>query len=128
MNPRPSRVPEPRCGAIAIRLGAEADLPFIDALQKKHNKMVGFSPMNQLQASIAKGNVVIAEEIVGTTALRAVSRIRSNCSMRRRRYFCSVGNTAPHSGQRVPVCPTRLYPHCGHFGSGGVGGSPSPWR
>src|SRR5258708_5074710 len=57
-------LPEPRSGAINVRL-AEAnggDLKFIDDLQKKHARMVGWFPTKQLETNIAKGKILVAEE------------------------------------------------------------------
>jgi hypothetical protein len=55
-------LPAPRHGAIAIRAAVSGDLAFIDALQKKHSKMVGFMPRMQLENNIKSGKVLIAEE------------------------------------------------------------------
>src|SRR5688500_9890072 len=52
----------PRC-SITIRPGTAADIPFIDALQKKHSKMVGFMPRAELEGKIAAGHVLIAEGV-----------------------------------------------------------------
>lgn len=48
--------------SISIRTAVSADLAFIDELQKKHTKMVGWFPTKQIEANIAKGQVLIAEE------------------------------------------------------------------
>ena len=55
--------PEPRL-PISIRVARldKADLKFIDQLQKKHSKMVGFMPLNQLEKRINSGGVLIAEQ------------------------------------------------------------------
>jgi len=55
-------LPEARVN-IAIRPGVMSDLPFIDALQKKHAKMVGWMPTQQLEGKIASGHVHVAEEV-----------------------------------------------------------------
>ena len=39
-----------------------ADVPFIDALQKRHAKQVGWMPTKQLEGKIAGGQVIVAEE------------------------------------------------------------------
>ena len=51
----------PRCGAIGVRLGTADDIPFIDALQKKHQKMLGFMPMGTIKGKIVAGHVLVAE-------------------------------------------------------------------
>jgi hypothetical protein len=55
-------LPGPRHGEIAIRQAVASDIAFIDALQKKHSKMVGFMPRMQLENNIKSGKVLIAEE------------------------------------------------------------------
>ena len=47
---------------IKIRLATADDLPFIDALQKQHTKMVGFFPRAWFENNVAVGNVIIAED------------------------------------------------------------------
>ena len=54
-------VPAPRC-AISIRLATPADIPFIDELQKKHQKMLGWTPRKTIEGKIAAGHVLVAEE------------------------------------------------------------------
>jgi hypothetical protein len=58
--------PEPRLsvvgGPISIRQAELKDLAFIDALQKKHSKMVGFLFTETLEKKIKAGHVLIAEE------------------------------------------------------------------
>jgi len=46
---------------ISIRVGTMADLAWIDALQKLHNKMLGFMPLGQLKGYVEAGNVLVAE-------------------------------------------------------------------
>ena len=53
--------PTPRC-SVSIRAAAPDDLPFIDTLQKMHSHMVGWTPTKQLEAHIAQGNMLIAED------------------------------------------------------------------
>jgi hypothetical protein len=55
-------LPPPRGGEIAIRAAVPGDLAFIDALQKKHSKMVGFMPRMQLENNIKNGHVLIAAQ------------------------------------------------------------------
>jgi hypothetical protein len=56
-------LPSPRRGPIAIRLATLDDIPFIDALQKQHTKMVGFFPRVWFEQNIETNNVLIAEEL-----------------------------------------------------------------
>lgn len=58
-------LPEPRCGEILIRPATLDDVPFIDQLQRKHARMVGWFPTKQIEGNIAKGKVLIAEEVPG---------------------------------------------------------------
>ncbi|HEX8325131.1 MAG TPA: hypothetical protein VF595_14600 [Tepidisphaeraceae bacterium] len=46
---------------IAIRPGTPADLPFMDALQKKHGKQRGFMNRATLEGKIAAGHVLVAQ-------------------------------------------------------------------
>lgn len=46
---------------VQVRDAVPGDLPFIDALQKKHSKAVGWMPTGQLEGHLQKGHVVIAE-------------------------------------------------------------------
>jgi len=59
-------LPPPRT-PISIRQAVVDDLAFIDQLQRKHARMVGWMPTVQLQANIASGNILIAEERGGST-------------------------------------------------------------
>src|SRR5687767_9264840 len=54
-------LPLPRVPVI-VRGATLADLPFIDSLQKKHAKMVGWMPGKQLEEKIGAGHVLVAEE------------------------------------------------------------------
>src|SRR6476659_7994835 len=56
----PTRLPPPR-EPVSIRPATADDLPFIDALQKRHAKQVGWMPRQQLEGKIAAGQVVVAE-------------------------------------------------------------------
>jgi hypothetical protein len=63
-------LPEPRV-SINIRPAVPGvnDLKFIDELQKMHTRMVGWMPTGQLEAHIAGGNVLIAEEADGAKSI-----------------------------------------------------------
>jgi len=52
-------LPEPRT-AVTIRQAEMNDIPFIDDLQKKHSKMVGWFPTKQIEGNIEGGHVLIA--------------------------------------------------------------------
>jgi hypothetical protein len=47
---------------IAVRAATMDDLPFIDGLQRKHTKQVGWMPTAQFEGKIKAGHVLIAEE------------------------------------------------------------------
>lgn len=51
---------------VRVRDAVLADLPFIDALQKKHSKAVGWMPTGQLEGHIKKGHVLVAEQREGS--------------------------------------------------------------
>jgi len=56
--------PEPKTPVViraATERGGGGDLAFIDALMKKHNKMVGFASMKELKSHIEQGTALIAE-------------------------------------------------------------------
>src|SRR4051812_13156171 len=46
---------------VSVRPATMEDLPFIDGLQKKHTKQVGFMPTKQFEGKIKLGHVIIAE-------------------------------------------------------------------
>ena len=46
----------------SIRVATMSDLPFMDALQKKHSKQLGYFPTKQFEGYVEGGNVLIAEE------------------------------------------------------------------
>lgn len=48
-------------GPVRVRDGQTSDLPFIDALQRKHNKAVGWMPTGQLEGHLDKRHVIVAE-------------------------------------------------------------------
>lgn len=54
-------LPSPRF-PVRIRPAVAGDLGFIDELQKMHTRMVGWMPTGQLEAHIAGGNALIAED------------------------------------------------------------------
>ncbi|MBC7785572.1 MAG: GNAT family N-acetyltransferase, partial [Burkholderiales bacterium] len=56
----PIELPAPRV-PINIRAATPGDLSFIDQLQKKHTKMVGWMPTKTLQGKIELGHVIVAE-------------------------------------------------------------------
>src|SRR4051812_38026938 len=55
-------VPAPRAGPIAVRVATLADVPFMDALQKRHSKALGFFPREQMEGYVANGWVLVAED------------------------------------------------------------------
>jgi hypothetical protein len=55
-------LPAPRVN-ITIRPGTLADVAFMDALQKKTTKQVGWMPTKQFEGKIAAGHVLIAESV-----------------------------------------------------------------
>ncbi len=57
-------LPTPRV-PMSVRVGTREDLPFMDALQKKHSKALGFFPRAQMEGYIDGGNVLVAEEVDG---------------------------------------------------------------
>ena len=52
---------------MSVRPATLADMPFIDSLQKRHGKQLGFFPRAQMQGYVEAGSVLIAE---GTEARR----------------------------------------------------------
>src|SRR5688572_23230 len=53
-------IPVPRI-AVTVRQGTAEDLPFIDALQSKQTRQLGWMPRKQLEGKIALGHVLVAE-------------------------------------------------------------------
>jgi|GEM_PF-1427360 len=51
---------------ITVRLGTIQDIPFIDELQKKQTKNLGFMHRGTLEGKIKLGEVLIAEEVVSS--------------------------------------------------------------
>ena len=47
---------------VSVRAATMADVPFIDALQKRHAKQVGWMPTKQLEGKIDLGHVIVAED------------------------------------------------------------------
>src|SRR5690242_15652940 len=47
---------------VTVRPATLDDLPFIDALQKKHSKQLGFMSRATLEGKVRLGHVLIAEE------------------------------------------------------------------
>ena len=63
-------LPEPRC-SVGVRpalsgVDGEADVGFIDRLQKMHSHMVGWFPRKQVEKYVEAGNVLIAQDHTGT--------------------------------------------------------------
>ena len=58
----PTPLPAPRV-PVTVRPATAADLPFIDALQKRHTHMVGWMPLRQLEGKVAAGQVLVAESM-----------------------------------------------------------------
>jgi ribosomal protein S18 acetylase RimI-like enzyme len=57
-------VPTPRGGPITTRVATMEDLPFLDQLQKRHSKALGFFPRAQMEGYVRNGWVLVA---VGAT-------------------------------------------------------------
>ncbi len=55
--------------AVSIRDAVSGDVPFIDTLQKLHSKQVGFMRTSWIEAKIAKGEVLVAENVTGHSSL-----------------------------------------------------------
>ena len=53
-------LPAPRV-PVSVRPATADDLPFIDALQKRQSKQVGFMPAATLRGKLALGHVLVAE-------------------------------------------------------------------
>ena len=69
---------------ITVRLGTNDDIAFIDELQKKNNRNLGFLHRGTLQGKIKLQEVLIAEELrVGSCELRAepAARLEENASV-----------------------------------------------
>src|SRR5688500_10093051 len=45
---------------VSVRPATMDDVPFIDSVQKKHSRMVGFMPAKQIEGKIAAGQVLVA--------------------------------------------------------------------
>jgi ribosomal protein S18 acetylase RimI-like enzyme len=59
-NAQAMPLPAP-CVQINIRVATMADLPFLDTLQKKHNRALGYFPTKQFEGYIEMGAVLVAE-------------------------------------------------------------------
>lgn len=56
-------VPQPRSGGtVTVRIAQPSDLSFVDGLQKKQTRAVGWMPTKQLETYITNGDVLIAEQ------------------------------------------------------------------
>jgi hypothetical protein len=51
---------------VNVRDATLADVPFVDQLQKLHNKQVGFMRTSWIEAKIAKGEAIVAVDPAGT--------------------------------------------------------------
>jgi hypothetical protein len=67
-------IPIPR-SPVTVRVATPADLPFIDSLQKRHSKQVGWMPMKSLEGKVSAGEVLIAEEVTGHSSLVTCGRL-----------------------------------------------------
>src|SRR3954469_16682698 len=72
-------VPIPRC-SIAIRPATMADIPFMDRLQKKYGKALGYFPTKQFEGYVESGGVLIAESVIGHSSLVTCQGERSGSS------------------------------------------------
>src|SRR5262245_18011653 len=61
-------IPIPR-SELSFRLGTLADFPFLDSLQKKHSKALGYFPTKQFEDYIKTGGVLIAESRVAESGV-----------------------------------------------------------
>jgi ribosomal protein S18 acetylase RimI-like enzyme len=64
---RAKALPEPRV-AINVRMGTNADIPFVDSLMKRHSKALAFLPTQALEGKVRLGHVLIAETSAGQRA------------------------------------------------------------
>src|SRR5688500_4767410 len=51
------------------------DLPFLDSLQKRHNKSLGYFPTKQFEGYIAMGAVLVADEGPSTSSGRSAAPV-----------------------------------------------------
>jgi hypothetical protein len=63
-----SIIPIPKV-PIAVRVGTMNDIPFMDALQKRNSKALGYFPTKQFEEYVEMGAVLIAEEVTGDSLL-----------------------------------------------------------
>ena len=54
-------IPIPKV-SVGVRGATMADVPFIDSLQKKYGKALGYFPTQQLKGYVETGGVVVASE------------------------------------------------------------------
>ena len=75
-------LPTPRV-PMSVRVGTRDDIPFMDTLQKKHSKALGFFPRAQMEGYIDAGNVLVAEESgqcsVGSGQVESASLPTAHC-------------------------------------------------
>ena len=55
------RIVEARC-PVSVRVATADDVSFIDGLQKRHRKQVGWMPEKALAGKIGAGQVIVAED------------------------------------------------------------------
>lgn len=60
-------LPQPRI-AINVRIGTTGDVPFVDALMKKHSKQLAFLTRETLEGKVSLGHVLIAQTSDGRKA------------------------------------------------------------
>lgn len=75
MGGAPATMPVPRL-SMAVRVAApgSGDVTFIDSLQRMHSHMVGWSPTKQIEANIAGGHKLIAEDAARTPLVYCIAR------------------------------------------------------
>jgi hypothetical protein len=78
-SPQHLPVPTPRRAEIVMSLGTMADVPFMDALQKRHGRALGYFPTKQFEGYIASGGVLIGRD--------AASGVRLGYCISRDRYL-----------------------------------------
>ncbi|HEV2293362.1 MAG TPA: hypothetical protein VGR35_05870 [Tepidisphaeraceae bacterium] len=104
------QLPAPRV-PIAIRTATMCDLPFLDAMQKKHSKALGFFPRAQMQGYVENGWVLIAEERhEGTEARR-----HEGGEEAKRGEVNSLDPSTPFSSLRASVPSCLRASHLGYI-------------
>jgi hypothetical protein len=103
--------PEPR-SPISIRLAISRgghDLEFIDALQKKHSKQVGWMSSTWLETNIRQGNILIAQDEEEGSIGLCLDRLwrASQAQARRLRRVRCLQRRRDLGQQRVEVVSNR---------------------